>query len=91
MTHSPQEAGLQHLPSLEKVTGSPSTFSSLKDTIRYDTIIYYNRPDYTILCYTVIPYCTNVLYYAIKDIELELKKNIDKKAAAEVQTATEVL
>ena len=31
------------------------------------------------------------MHYTIKDIELELKKNFDKKAGAEVQTATKVL
>ena len=39
LTHSPQEAGLQHLPSLEEVMESLSTFSSLKDTILYYTML----------------------------------------------------
>ena len=39
LTHSPQEAGLQHLPSLQKVMESLSTFSSLKDTILFYIIL----------------------------------------------------
>ena len=69
LTHSPQEAGLQHLPSLEKPMESLSTFGSLKDTILYQTILehiilYQTMLYYAILYHFIVLVCYTMLYRA---------------------------